>query len=79
MLHSLKEHKKNGAFRTEKNAVPNPVDYTDTFTKWTHICHKYLRENKKIFETIFACSYGALVEFFDQKNKSVENLVTLSL
>ena len=28
---------------------------------------KYLRENEKVRETIFACSYGAQVESFKQK------------
>ena len=36
-----------------------------------NLFYEYLRE------TVFACSYGAQVEFF--LNKSVENLVTVSL
>ena len=39
----------------------------------THIFH----ENKQFCEIVFACAYGAQVEFFDKK--SVENLMTLSL
>ena len=29
---------------------------------------EYLRENEKVRETVFACSYGAQVEYFKQKN-----------
>ena len=29
---------------------------------------EYLRENEKVRETVFACSYGAQVESFKQKN-----------
>ena len=39
---------------------------------------EHLCENEKFRETVFACSYGAQVEFFYQK-KSVKNLVTLSI
>ena len=38
---------------------------------------EYLRKNKKVRETVFACSYGAKVESFKQKIV-VKNLVTLS-
>ena len=34
---------------------------------WTHVFREYLRENEKFRETVFACSYEAQVEFFDQK------------
>ena len=40
---------------------------------------EYLRENEKVRETVFACSYGAQVEYFKQKKQMVKNLVTLSL
>ena len=36
-----------------------------------------LRENEKFRETVFACSFGAQVKSFQQKNG--KNLVTLSL
>ena len=45
----------------------------------TNVFREYLRENEKIHKTVFASSYyGAQVEFFFYQ-KSVENLVTLSL
>ena len=34
----------------------------------THVFCEHLRENKKLRETVFACSYGAQVEYFKQKN-----------
>ena len=43
----------------------------------THVFREYLRENEQFRKTVFVCSYGAQVEFFEEK-KSVENLVTLS-
>ena len=33
----------------------------------THVFREYLRENEKVCETVFACSYGAQVESFKQK------------
>ena len=38
---------------------------------------EYLRENEKVRETVFACSYGAQVESVKQ-TEMVKNLVTLS-
>ena len=35
---------------------------------WTHVFREYLRENKKVRETVVACSYGAQVESFKQKD-----------
>ena len=32
-----------------------------------NIFHEYLRENKKVQETVFACSYWARLEYFKQK------------
>ena len=37
----------------------------------------YLHKNKQFCKTVFACSHGAQVEFFDKKR--VENLVTRPL
>ena len=42
-----------------------------------HVFHKYLRKNENIREIVFACSFGAQVEFFFYKI-SLENIVTLS-
>ena len=40
------------------------VDYADT-----RFSSEYIRENEKVREKyVFACSYGAQVEFFKQKN-----------
>ena len=36
----------------------------------THIFRDYLQENKKFRKTVFACSYGAQVEFFEEKKMS---------
>ena len=52
------------------------LDYADT--GFSNFAIEYLRENEKVRETVFACSYGAQVESFKQK-KMVKNLVTLSL
>ena len=43
----------------------------------THVFREYLRKNDQFSKTVFACSYGAQMEFL--KKKSVKNLVTLSL
>ena len=55
------------------------VDYADTVSALllTTRTQDFFPKTKKILKTVFACSYGAQVEFFDLKN--VENLVTLSL
>ena len=46
----------------------------------THVFREYLRENKKVRETVFACSYGAQVESFKQKNgQKSRDTVPLSL
>ena len=37
----------------------------------------YLRENEKVCETVFACSYGTQIESLSKK--IVENIVTISL
>ena len=60
----------------EKAGVRVVVDYADT--KFSNVAIDYLRENEKFRETVFACSYGAQVEYFKPK-KLVENLLTLSL
>ena len=52
------------------------VDYGDT--GFSIFAIKYLRENEKVCEIVFACSYGAQVEYIEH-NKMVKNLVTLSL
>ena len=54
---------------------PVVVDYMDM--QFLNFANEYLRENETFRETVFACSYGAQVEFFEEK--SVDNLVTLSL
>ena len=38
---------------------------------------EYLRENEKVRETVFVCSYGVHVESFQLKKVMVENHVTL--
>ena len=45
------------------------VDYADTF-------FVNIFANKKNFETVFACSYGAQMEFFDKKKcrKSLDSV-----
>ena len=48
-------------------------------TTRTHIFLKYLWKNEIVRETVFACSYGAQVEYLTQHKKMVKNLVTLSL
>ena len=45
--------------------------------QFLNFANEYLRENEKFRETVFACLYGAQVEFFEEK--SVDNLVTLSI
>ena len=40
------------------------LDYADT--GFSNFAIKYLRENEKVRETVFACSYGAQVESFKQ-------------
>ena len=47
-------------------------------TTRTHVFCEYLRENEKVRETVFACSYGAQIEYFTP-TKMVKNFVTLSL
>ena len=52
------------------------IDYADT--GFSILAIEYLCENETFCETVFSCSYGALVESFKPK-KLVKNLVTLSL
>ena len=40
----------------------------------THVLREYLCENEKFRETIFACLYGAQVEFFDKKVSKIFKL-----
>ena len=42
------------------------VDYADT--RFLNFAIEYLHENKKVDETVFACSYGAQVSILSQKN-----------
>ena len=53
------------------------VDYTDTL--FSNFAIKYLHENKKVRETVFACSYGygAQVESFKQKNNGRKSCDTV--
>ena len=51
----------------EKSGVCVVVDYTDTW--FSNFAIKYLHENEKFRETVFAFSYGAQVESFKQKRK----------
>ena len=37
-------------------------------------CDRIYRENEKVCETVFACSYGAQIESFKQEKRMVENL-----
>ena len=41
-----------------------------TLTTLTHIFREYLRENEKVSETVFACSYGAQVESLKKEKNS---------
>ena len=34
-----------------------------------HVVNEYLREDQKVHETVFTCSYGAQVEYFKQMVK----------
>ena len=43
-------------------------------TRFSNIAIEYIRENKKVRETVFACSYGAQVGSFKQEKRMVENL-----
>ena len=43
-------------------------------TRFSNIAIEYLRENEKVCETVFACSYGAQIESFKQEKRMVENL-----
>ena len=40
---------------------------------------EYLRENEKVRETVFACSYGAQVESFKQKKNGQKSRDTVPL
>ena len=51
------------------------VDYPDK--RLSNFAIEYLRENEKVCEIIFACSYEAKVESFKPK-KRFEHLMTLS-
>ena len=44
------------------------VDYADTCRQISNFASEYLRENQKVRETDFACTYEAQVESFKQKN-----------
>ena len=46
--------------------------------QFSNFAIEYFRENEKVCETVFVCSYGAQVESFKAK-KMVKILVTLSL
>ena len=50
-------------------------DYADT--RFSNFVMKYLHENEKVSESVFACSYGPKLNLLNRK--SVKNLVTLSL
>ena len=45
--------------------------------RFSNFAIEYLRENEKVRETVFVCSYGAQVESL--KQKKVKNVMTLSL
>ena len=45
--------------------------YMLLLTTRTHFFRKYLRENEKVRETFFVCSYGAQVESFKQKKNNI--------
>ena len=40
---------------------------TQSLTTPTHVFREYLCENKQFRKTVFACSYGVQIEFFDKK------------
>ena len=46
---------------------------------WTHVFREYLRENEKFRETVFACSYGAHVEFFLSRKMCRKSRFTVPL
>ena len=60
-----------------KNPLPYEkiVDFADT--QFSSFVIEYLYDNEKVCATILACSYGAQVESYKQKN-TVKNLMTLS-
>ena len=43
------------------------LDYSDT--QFSNFAIEYLREKERVRETVFACSYGAQVESYKQKNR----------
>ena len=45
----------------------------------TNFAIEYLRENEEFRESIFACSYGAQVEYFQQKNNGTKSRETVPL
>ena len=40
-------------------------------TTWTHVFREYLREHEIFRENVFACSYGAQVEFLIEKGSKI--------
>ena len=53
------------------------VDYAVFVSAWSTTMPTHVLEKTKKFETVFACSYGAKEEIFD--NKRVENLILIKL
>ena len=62
----------------KKLLVSIVADYADT--RLSNFALAYLRENKKVRDTVVACSYGAQVESFKQKNgRKSRNTVPLKI
>ena len=62
----------------EKNVrVCVVIDYADT--QLLNFAIKYLLENEKVCETIFACSYGAQVESVMQNNSGRKSRDTVPI
>ena len=58
-------------------SLPSLTPCSQRLRGHTFFANRYLCENEKVRETVFANLYGAQVESF--KQKMVKNLVTLSL
>ena len=58
--------KKKSLYLKKKLLVSIVADYADT--RLSNFALAYLRENEKVRDTVVACSYGAQVESFKQKN-----------
>ena len=70
--------KKKSLYLKKKLLVSIVADYADT--RLSNFALAYLRENEKVRDTVVACSYGAQVESFKQKNgRKSRNTVPLKI